>query len=428
PPAPAAGGDPATRGEDPHADVSHSILQNAKPVTKPGFLRPFGAPKDPPAPAPADAPGDDDAWLSPEFTDPWLKPQAPGAPRTPSGRLRLKRVTVQDPSGFSEPVDAFSILIPSGWEGQGTVRWVPSAEISANAVQLSFHASSPDGRTGFSVFPNFTWTHSNLGFGPVGPPPLGAVGYVERMLLPQKRGHVEGLQVLERLPLPEVARSIWEASAPSLGGMPGMELKVDCARVRIAYRYQGVDYEEWINATTQCVITSLSMPGMGFFGFGAPQVSRSFAVTAERLSGFHAPRGELDQHEGLMGTIVASGQDDPRWAAAVRECMRNVNQIQAKGARERAAIRRKTFDEISAMRDDTWKKQQESRDRNHKKVIQAIRGVESWVDPSSGKTIELSHGLKGAWRNALGDVVVTDNAFDADKQLLNWTKLRRRPD
>jgi len=207
-----------------------------------------------------------------------------------------------------------------------------------------------------------------------------------------------------------------------------MELKVDSARVRIAYSYKGVDYEEWILATTECVISSMSMPGMGFFGFGAPQSSKTYVITAQRLTGFHAPQGELEQYEGLLGTIVASAQPDPRWTAMVQEWLRGMHKTSAKGARDRAAIRRKTMDEISAMRKDTWEKEQASRDRMHKKVIQNIRGVESWVDPNTGKTIELSQGLKGAWRNGLGDVVVTDNVVDAGREFLNWNKLRRPPD
>lgn len=422
PPAPPPPPDPAVRGEGQPAE----LRQGERPVEAPGFLRPFGTPAPEPEPEPKASPEEED-WLSPEFTDPWLKP-GKGAPRSASGRLRLKRCTVVDSSGFGEPMEAYSILIPSGWEGQGSVRWVQSFDVPANTVQLSFHASTPDGRTGFSLFPTHTWTHSNMGFGPVGPPPLGAVGYVEQMLLPRSRNHVENLRVLERTPLPEVARSIWEGAAAQVRGMPGMELKVDSAQVRIAYRFKGVDYEEWIDATTQCVISSLSMPGMGLFGFGMPQVSKTFVITAERLTGFHAPAGELEQYANLLATIRASGRADPRWSAAVNECVRNLGKIQSQGARERAAIRRKSFQEISAMRQDTWEKQQASRDKMHKKVIQSIRGVETWVDPTTGERLELDQGAKGAWRNALGEVVITDNVVDADRELLNWHKLRRPPE
>ena len=73
-----------------------------------------------------------------------------------------------------------------------------------------------------------------------------------------------------------------------------------------------------------------------------------------------------------------------------------ISQIQRQGAMDRSRIIAKTGDEIRQMQQDSWEKQNASRDRMQRETIESIRGTETYNDPSSGGTIELDNSYDHA--------------------------------
>jgi hypothetical protein len=65
-------------------------------------------------------------------------------------------------------------------------------------------------------------------------------------------------------------------------------------------------------------------------------------------------------------------------------------------------------------------------DRSAEKQIQALRGVETYIDPSSNSRVELTSGYQGAWTNGVGDYVLTDSpGFNPARDLGgSWTELK----
>ncbi len=340
---------------------------------------------------------------------------------------RLKEAVVMDPSGFQQPVPAARLMIPADWVAQGQVDWVPDYEMPANCAQLSFYARDPSGRLSFNLYPNFAWKFSEGPMGSFGAPPLHAPGYIEQVLLPKVRGHVQAPAVLERSYQKEVAESIQRALVAQLGAIAGTEVQVDAARVKVQYNYQGVQYEEWFQCVMQNLITTMDAPGMGF---GAPSVMRSYVLAAERVFSFRAPAGELEANEGLLNTILASVRAEPKWEAAVSQIMRSMNETSAQGAAERSRIRRDAMAEVSRMNTERWKHEQASKDRMHEQYVRTLRGVERWSDPSTGAMLELELGFKSAWRNGLGEIVTSkESTFDANRVFEgSWVRLLRHQD
>ncbi len=84
-----------------------------------------------------------------------------------------------------------------------------------------------------------------------------------------------------------------------------------------------------------------------------------------------------------------------------------VLQIQHVGQLSR--IISQTNSQISDMIMDSYNQRQATMDRLSNQFSQAIRGVDEYSDPLSGRDVELPGGYGHAWSNALGEYIVTDD-------------------
>ena len=57
----------------------------------------------------------------------------------------LKRLRILDETAFDMPVEAMSILVPSGWRAEGSIRWKGVGECRAEIVTAPISVSAPDG-------------------------------------------------------------------------------------------------------------------------------------------------------------------------------------------------------------------------------------------------------------------------------------------
>lgn len=325
----------------------------------------------------------------------------------PTDLQRLKQFTVVDQSGFDRPLPAVSFLVPAEWRLEGGVRWVFDASMPANGTQVWARGVSPDGQLGLDLFPGYTWSP---GFG--GPPPRAAA-YLLGVLMPRERPRMEDVEVLAEKPFPEIARALWESQQGPLAGM-GCGLSVDVARVRVRYRFAGRVWEEWLLTTVEAMTSG----------------GVSVAASARTL-GFRAPAGELDALTDLVSTLTASVRVHPEWRARVDGALGEINRIKREGAAKRAQIVRQTHEDVREIHQSIFQDRQDMMDRWHHKAVQQIRGVETWIDPTSGQQLEVNAGYKQVWSNGLDEVIVSDDpTFDPNKTTLRgrWSKLQRPPD
>ena len=95
----------------------------------------------------------------------------------------------------------------------------------------------------------------------------------------------------------------------------------------------------------------------------------------------------------------------------------------------RAQIWREAGQQMSATMSQSYQNQQAVQDRSAAQFSQTIRGVETFVNPSSGERVELSGGYDNAWVNRRGEYLLSDSpGFNAPIALQeDWTQLRRAP-
>jgi hypothetical protein len=67
-------------------------------------------------------------------------------------------------------------------------------------------------------------------------------------------------------------------------------------------------------------------------------------------------------------------------------------------------------------------------DRMGEQFSEAIRGVDSYIDPTSDYSPQLPGGYDQAWSNGLGEYIVSnDSLFDPNlNSTMNWQELQRR--
>jgi hypothetical protein len=73
---------------------------------------------------------------------------------------RMKKVAIVDERGFERPMQAMTLLIPEDWQIQGNVQYNRNTGCHPDIVQLTFRATSPDGRFAIEMFPDHHWQWS----------------------------------------------------------------------------------------------------------------------------------------------------------------------------------------------------------------------------------------------------------------------------
>lgn len=365
-----------------------------------------------------------------------LSPVASEAIRAEDDYLRMRQVRIVDEHGFGRPIEAASLLLPVSWQAESSVRWTGDVGCPENAVHLALKAQSPDGRLGFEVFPNHVWKWADdpaaqqaaqQAMAPLGVrgcdvlPPYDAAGYLQDVFLPRWR---PGSTLIDLGSVAELAQALQleqKALAVSTGQPAWIETDFDVALALIETpRAEGVD-EEWLLVTV--MRTMISPPAMGY---GLPPLPRSYSMIALSPFAARAPKGELEKHDRLFEVIHRSFRTDPRWDAGVAQVQQNIAAMQRRGIAERSRIIAESNREIGAIIEQAYQARQAGQDRSFERQIRALRGVESWIDPLTRASVQLTSGYRGAWSNGLGDYILSDNPDFQPEQVVpgTWTPLK----
>jgi DNA-directed RNA polymerase subunit RPC12/RpoP len=141
---------------------------------------------------------------------------APSTAETP-GRPRLSQGIRFTPFTYTDPacgLEAFHLLIPSGWQVMGGVQW--NYNNPAAPASIGFRVYNPGGPEAFEAFPNlgFFWTNEpmmrmyyppgSLYNGSEVHEPLNAQQFFRQIFLPRARP-VTGVQIVSEEHLPDLA-------------------------------------------------------------------------------------------------------------------------------------------------------------------------------------------------------------------------------
>lgn len=367
-------------------------------------------------------------------------PQSHAAAAGQSNYWVMKKVSVMDEHGFERPMRALSLLVPKDWQFQGNMQYGKAVGCPSNLVTIAFRANSPDNSTSLEMFPSLNWQWSDdpntvqmlqannqqmARFGAQGcpvMPVMPAAEYLRREILPKARA---GARVLGAEPMPdlvqEVQRKVREQE--QLAAQMGLRVSMrwDVARLRIAYQLNGREMEEWLAAVT----FAAGIPAPTFnIRTGRTGQAMSYSCGAAYLFGMRAPQGQLQGMERFFLMMLSTVQEEPEWQNRVTQVIAKMSADNSNAAMQRSQIIAQAGRQQSEIINRGYQERNKIQDSTAKQFDQYIRGVQSYRNPNTGETVELSNQYAHAWASG-NDYLLTDSAnFNPNTALRgNWTEL-----
>lgn len=339
--------------------------------------------------------------------------------------FQFDRVRIHDKSGFQEPVEAFSLLVPTGWQTSGDVIWVAPGQVCAGN-NLHIRASNPEGQYVFELYPSVTWSHSSNAqlqqFQEMQPvsahcyygQPLHAEEYLRQVFVPNELGNPKVLSV-KPIDNPSALLQDYNQKART-------EL-MNYGASDVQFNPSGVYARVlWNNGKEGLVmlllnVTQTTIPNVYMGGFDV-----SYTTQASQRVLFTYPAGEEKLAEKMLTVMVSSFRTNPAWKEPVDQFWRSVRQnnqnihigkLKAMDEQTRQIGNRAIAQGNQRLQqmDQTlrnWEARQLQNDRMHTQFVKTIREVEHYRD-ETGK-VELDAGFQHAWsRNNGSSYILSDD-------------------
>jgi hypothetical protein len=323
-------------------------------------------------------------------------------------------------------------LIPSTWNFKGWVNaGVAEGGCFADWFSVFGDATSPDNSIELQLLPQSTWQYmddpmaqrqmqqQNQRDGQVGMKPcpvhapFRAEEFIRQNLVPKGPKNRTVVSVDSFPELDQIVRHQLGLPPASTGGDSG-GIRTEAARARLAYNDDnGKPTEAWLTAAM--VVRSVPAGGRG----------ASYDSHAMMVMFFRAPKGQLDSNDRLFKLMAATIHPEPEWRnwsnGVISTLYRKKQAELAKQGAMIAEFQRHVADTINGVTANSMA----GANRAAFGQDQIIRGVQTFRDPSTGATLELSNQYDHAWLNGTNEYVMTgDPNFNPNGNLNgNWTKL-----
>jgi hypothetical protein len=354
---------------------------------------------------------------------------------------RMKKVVIVDEHGFERPMQAMSLLIPADWQFQGNVQYNPNTACHPDMVQLTFRTTSPDGRFAIEMFPDHHWQWSgdpqmvrmlqasNQQMAQYGRKscnlmaPMDATEYLKRFVAPGVRrdARVVGVE-----PMTEMAQQLQQQAHKdeNIAALQGIRVQVraDVAQVRLEYSADGQEVEEWLTAET--VVAGMAGPSFdmrtGRMGQAMYYDCGGYLITALR-----APQGQLQPMEKFFLMVLSTIRLDPAWESRVASVMTQMYADDSRAAMERSAIATQYGRDTSRMINQGYQSRSKMQDSAFHQWDQAIRGVQTFRNPTTSETVELSNQYGHAWAGGGNQYILSEaEGFNPNVTVGgNWTRM-----
>lgn len=312
-------------------------------------------------------------------------------------------------------MEAFRMLVPKDWKFEGGVIW--NFNKYPPDMFSSYTVSSPDGNSVMQQFPhlNMFWAQDQMlqsqylqqGFNIL--QPMGAVDFLQRVFIPQVRQGVSDLKFLESQELPQLAQQTLAVSNLTMNIFGQIspfqfpyENRADAGRVKVEYLQAGRKIIEDFTASISYMIVNMpTMTGMYI----------QTVTWGPSVFSFRAPAEEMPEKIQLFQISMYSRFDNPAFNVSyIRLCAvitrENLRQQQAIFARYQQI--RQTLQETSDIIWQTYQNRSASQDRIFERYSEALRGVDTYIDPVNNWNVQLPTGYNNAWTNGT-DYVFSDS-------------------
>lgn len=341
--------------------------------------------------------------------------QNPNTSQTPSptsittteNLFRFKTEKYVDTEGIG--TNAFSLLIPSDWQFEGTVIWnLDNTMMPATAY---IRAWNPSGSEEFNVFPNqaFFWTDNPLiqqtnpagstYFGALVSAPVGPIEALKQVVLPTYRNSAGNLNVVSEQLLPEMDQLFKTGTDAATG----VSYTANSGKIRVEYSLNGVALEEEL----YCVIQTINIPLDSIYG-----TTTNTNWYMSYLASFRAEKGKLDSESKLFQTVAFSCTIDKNWLNKYNQLVayliqNQIKQIQSVG--QLSNMLSQMSDQISSENLKDWEQRQSINDGIVTNFCNHILEIQPYSNPIDGTVVDLPSGYNNAWVNNLGEIILADN-------------------
>ena len=346
--------------------------------------------------------------------------------------LRMKKAQIMvilstAPNAQQQP--GVEMLIPTTWDFKGAAQvGTGRSGCFCDAFPIVWEAKSADGNTRFQGIPNYSWQFSDdpqemqrlndpnrrprAADGKVCPvsKPLNAEQFFRQNLMTLLPS---GTTVVSVDPYPELNQMARQQMGlgPNDAGNSGV--RTDAIRARVEFTKDNKTIEAWLTAA---VVMRTFRVGRGFL----------YDLHAIDLMSFTAPKGKLEGNEKLLRVMMTSIRTTPEYAAFANKYIASYYQMQAKKEAMIDQINAKLQQDITQTYMQISANAMRGSEQSFLAADQNIRGVQTFRDPSTGHTMELSNQYDHAWLNGANEYVMSDDPnFNPNAQLSgSWNQLQ----
>ncbi|MBD3168934.1 MAG: hypothetical protein GF307_05585 [candidate division Zixibacteria bacterium] len=322
----------------------------------------------------------------------------------------------------AEPKEkAFTILIPKGWQTDGgIIRINPMAgggPANSIAAKLDFTVKkdrqgtvmvrwlpdmlyydarySPAGQMG--MFPPGSYYQGMLVC-----PLMPAVEFLGQMAFPYVHPDISDVKVIERKPLPELARKYQQRV---LAVMPQMTFTYDAAVMTVTYKENGVNFKEKFFT----VVENWGALGAGMWGN-----KETFCM--------RAPAAEFEKYEPVVSIIQNSVKINQQWLTG-----------EIKGQAQRGEIAINTQKEIQRIGREIASHRSKTMAEINNDMFLTLTEQEEYVNPYTNEIEIGSNQWDYRWVNESGDVIYSNKEdynpnhdINLNRSDFKKTKIRKR--
>ena len=338
--------------------------------------------------------------------------------------------TATDPG---HELKVYSLLAPADWNLVGGASSNPDVgSCFSDLIQVNGVVKTSDGAYGMVLIPQSTFRYAedpairqqweqrdrfDEKYKLKGCPivaPMRAADFIRNNLV--WKFHKDKPQVTSE-PFPELeqlVRAELGLGRQSGGTGPGAT-RVEAARVRTATTsLKGAAVDEWWSAVI--VVRTLPVGGRG----------TGYDWHAEQITVFQTPSGKLDGYDKLYRVMATSIRLDPQFVSSTTAMINKLYVTWAQEMQKQNAIVAAFQQHVIETLQGVTANQQRGSMVAAYGADQLVRGVQTFRDPSTGRTVELSNLYDHAWANGNDQYIVTDDPnFNPNGRMNgNWGELQ----
>jgi hypothetical protein len=346
----------------------------------------------------------------------------------------MKPVQVIDQTdGPGKP--AYDLMVPSTWTFKG---WITVGDADGGCFADWFsaygQASSPDSTVRFQMLPGATWQYVDdpavrqqleqlnqrdqqykMKPCPVRAP-IPVADFLRDDLIPKVFKNAKARTIVSIEPDPEldrVAHRQLGLGADNNG--KSADVRTEAARAHVAFDDQdGHPAEAWVTAVIE--VRTIPNGGRGAF----------YDWHALDVMTFVAPKGHLDENGKLFNLIASTVRPDPKWQAYSSGTIAALYQKKRDETAKQQTMIGQFQMHVAETLMGVVANQQAGANRAAYGADRLIRGVQTYQDPASGRTVELSNLYDHAWSNGSNEYVMSGDPNFNPNGALNgdWSALQ----